>query len=214
MEYISKFREMLLAENQKHNLVSRRTLEEDFDKHISDSQEILKYTSLDNCRIADMGSGAGFPGLILAMHCPTAQFILVESDSKKSAFLETVAQELDLGNVKVVTSRLEKLGHDSYFRETFDIVTARALAALNVLLEYGIPLLKSGGIGWFWKGSKADEEVEQAQKALQVLHTRVESIYWYKLIEQRDRALVKVVKESPTPAQYPRRTGIPSKRPL
>jgi 16S rRNA (guanine527-N7)-methyltransferase len=214
MEYISKFREMLLAENQKHNLVSRRTLEEDFDKHISDSQEILKYTSLDNCRIADMGSGAGFPGLILAMHCPTAQFILVESDSKKSAFLETVALELDLGNVKVVTCRLEKLGHDSSFRETFDIVTARALAALNVLLEYGIPLLKSGGIGWFWKGSKAEEEVKQAQRALQVLHTRVESIYWYKLIEQRDRALVKVVKESPTPAQYPRRTGIPSKRPL
>jgi 16S rRNA (guanine527-N7)-methyltransferase len=214
MEYIREYREMLLAENQRHNLVSRRTLEEDFDKHVQDSQEVLNYACLDNLQIVDMGSGAGFPGLILAMHCPAAQFTLVESDNKKSAFLERTAQKLGLSNVQVVPRRLEELGRDNSFRESFDIVTARALAALNILLEYGIPLLKTDGVGWFWKGIKADEEVQQAQRALQLLQAQVETVYWYRLIEERDRALVKVVKQGPTPAQYPRRIGVPSKRPL
>lgn len=214
MEYINKYRTLLLAENQNQNLVSRRTLEDEFDKHVQDSLEILNYTHWENLSVVDMGSGAGFPGLILAMNCPDVQFVLVESDKKKSAFLEYAARQLDLNNVTVHTRRLEEVGRDNAFRERFDIVTARALASLNVLLEYGIPLLKTGGTGWFWKGTKAVEEVAQAETALQLLQTRVENIYWYQLIEERDRALVKVVKQGPTPEKYPRRVGIPSKRPL
>jgi 16S rRNA (guanine527-N7)-methyltransferase len=214
MEYIRKYRAMLMDENQRHNLVSRRTLEEDFEKHVQDSQEVLHYADWDNAKIVDMGSGAGFPGLILAMLCPGAQFTLVESDQKKSAFLKRAVQELSLGNVTVITRRLEELGQDELFRESFDAVTARAVAALNTLLEYGVPLLKSGGIGWFWKGIKAEEEVDQAQAALKLLRAKVDTIYWYRLIEERDRALVKVVKSDLTPVQYPRRVGVPSKRPL
>ena len=214
MEYISRYRALLMDENQRQNLVSRRTLEEDFEKHVQDSQEVLNYVDWDNAKIVDMGSGAGFPGLILAMLCPGAQFTLVESDHKKSAFLKSAAQQLSLSNVTVITRRLEELGQDELFRETFDAVTARAVAALNILLEYGVPLLKTGGIGWFWKGIKAEEEVEQAQAALKMLQAKVDTIYWYRLIEERDRALVKVVKNKPTPAQYPRRVGVPSKRPL
>lgn len=214
MEYINKYKQLLLAANQNQNLVSRRTLEEDFDKHVQDSLEILNHAQWENLTVADMGSGAGFPGLILAMHCPGAQFVLVESDQKKSAFLEDTVRQLNLGNVTIHTRRLEEVGRDQAFRERFDIVTARALASLNVLLEYGIPLLKTGGVGWFWKGIKAAEEVAQAENALQLLQSKVEHIYWYRLIEERDRALVKVVKQGPTPEKYPRRVGIPSKRPL
>ncbi len=214
MEYISKYRSLLMDENQRQNLVSRRTLEEDFEKHVQDSQEVLNYVDWKNARIVDMGSGAGFPGLILAMLCPSAQFTLVESDHKKSAFLKGAAQQLSLSNVTVITRRLEELSQDELYRESFDAVTARAVAGLNTLLEYGVPLLKIGGIGWFWKGIKAEEEVEQAQNALQLLQAQVDNIYWYRLIEDRDRALVKVVKRAPTPAQYPRRVGVPSKRPL
>jgi len=214
MEYINKYRALLLAENENQNLVSRRSLEEEFDKHVQDSLEVLNYANVENLTVVDMGSGAGFPGLVLAMHCPDAQFVLVESDRKKSAFLEYAARQLDLPNVTVHNRRLEEVGQDKTFRERFDIVTARALASLNVLLEYGIPLLKTGGTGWFWKGIRAEEEVTQAATALQLLQARVENIYWYRLIEERDRALVKVIKEAPTPEKYPRRVGIPSKRPL
>ncbi|HOB11811.1 MAG TPA: 16S rRNA (guanine(527)-N(7))-methyltransferase RsmG [Syntrophomonadaceae bacterium] len=214
MEYINKYRTMLLSENQNHNLVSRRTLEEEFDKHVQDSLEVLNHTHWENLTVVDMGSGAGFPGLILAMNCPNVQFVLVESDKKKSTFLEQAALQLDLNNVIVDTRRLEEVGQDKAFRERFDVVTARALASLNVLLEYGIPLLKTGGTGWFWKGTRAAEEVAQAETALHLLQARVENIYWYRLIEERDRALVKVVKQGPTPEKYPRRVGIPTKRPL
>lgn len=214
MEYIVKYRDFLLAENQRQNLISRKTAAEEFPKHVLDSQEVLKYEKWENLQVADMGSGAGFPGLILAMHCPSSQFTLLESDQKKSAFLEQAAQHLGLVNVNVVSRRLEELGQDEGFRERFDVVTARALAAMNILLEYGMPLLKRGGSAWFWKGIQAEEEIKQAHSALTVLQARVEQIYWYKLMEERDRALIKVVKDGPTPAKYPRRVGVPSKRPL
>ncbi|HOQ09765.1 MAG TPA: 16S rRNA (guanine(527)-N(7))-methyltransferase RsmG [Syntrophomonadaceae bacterium] len=214
MEYINKYRAMLLSANQNQNLVSRRTLEEEFDKHVQDSLAVLQYTHWENLTVIDMGSGAGFPGLVLAMHCPAVKFVLVESDQKKCTFLEYAACQLELPNVTVHNRRLEEVGRDKAYREQFDIVTARALASLNVLLEYGIPLLKTGGTGWFWKGTRAAEEVAQAENALQLLQARVENIYWYRLIEERDRALVKVIKEAPTPEKYPRRVGVPSKRPL
>lgn len=214
MEYIVKYHELLTAENQRQNLVSRRTLEDEFDKHIQDSLEALKHSTWDDLQVADMGSGAGLPGLILAMHCPRAKFTLIESDKKKSEFLRNTCQALELTNVQVVTRRLEELGRDQSCREQFDIVTARAVAAMNILLEYGLPLLKVGGRCWFWKGSQAEEEIRQSRSALEILGARVESVHWYRLMEDRDRALVVVVKEAPTQPEYPRRVGVPSKRPL
>lgn len=214
MEYIVKYRALLMAENQRQNLVSRRTIEADFDKHVQDSLQVLEYTSLDGLKTVDLGSGAGFPGLLLAIKCPAAEFTLIESDQKKSGFLNRAVADLGLDHVQVINRRVEEMGRDRMFREQYDVVTARAVAGMNVLLEYGVPLLKPGGCGWFWKGIQVEEEIEQARKALKVLQARVEAIHWYRLQQERDRALVRIVKEEATPDAYPRRVGIPSKRPL
>ncbi|NLB87790.1 MAG: 16S rRNA (guanine(527)-N(7))-methyltransferase RsmG [Syntrophomonadaceae bacterium] len=215
MEYIvNRFIELLSEENERHNLVSRKSFAEDVDKHIEDSLKILDFEELENKNVVDIGSGAGFPAIILAMKCKNSRFTLIESDLKKSMFLSKVKEQLSLTNLEVIRERAEVIGQDSLYRGNFDLCTSRAVAALNVMLEYGLPLLKTNGEMWLWKGKNYLNEIEEAQNALHILSGQVNRVHLYTLMEEKDRAIVIVKKEGETPLKYPRRVGMPTKRPL
>lgn len=211
---IKKFVELLLIENQKQNLISRKTGPEELERHIQDSLQVLTWVPLSDCEVVDIGSGAGFPGLVLAMGRLDCRMTLVESDLKKSSFLQQVSAELGLENVQVIRARVETLGHDEQYRDRYDLCTSRAVAAMKVMLEYGLPLVKLGGKVLLWKGSSHQQEISEAQNALQTLGGEIEAVHPYSLMQERDRALVVVKKVSPTPGQYPRRIGMPTKKPL
>ncbi|MGI6433966.1 MAG: 16S rRNA (guanine(527)-N(7))-methyltransferase RsmG [Syntrophomonadaceae bacterium] len=215
MEYkVKAFVELLREANTKHNLVSRKSLAEEIDKHIEDSLEVLKYCDISGFKLADIGSGAGFPGLILAISRPDCQVTLVESDRKKGQFLIEAAAQLQLANVQVAIERAEVLGHQEAYREQFQLCTSRAVAPLNILLELVLPLLRQDGEAIIWKGRNYQQEVAQAQKALQTLGGELVYRHRYSLMQERDRILLVVKKTTPTPERYPRRPGIPGKRPL
>ena len=211
---VKKFLQLLLAENKKQNLVSRKTTLEDLEQHIQDSIQVLEWVSLAGQAVIDIGSGAGFPGIVLAMVQPDCQMILVESDLKKSLFLQNVKEELGLDNVRIIRARIEILGQDSKHRAGYDLCTCRAVAAMTVLLEYGLPLVKPGGRVLMWKGRSYQQEITEAQMALQVLGGRIEEVYQYNLMHDKDRTIVAVKKVHPTPAQFPRKVGAPTKKPL
>ena len=215
MEYnVNKYIEMLTLENQKQNLISRKNTAYEINKHIEDSLKIKDILDLTGEKLVDIGSGAGFPGMIIAMTCPQAEITLVESDRKKSQFLKEVSRELELTNVEIICARVEELGQDNRYRGSFSLCSSRAVASMNVLLEYGLPLLCPGGRMLLWKGRNYQQEIDQAQTALAILGGLLEDVYCYTLMEERDRAIVIVRKEKPTPEKYPRRIGIPAKRPL
>ncbi len=215
MDYkIKAFMDLLRRENQRHNLVSRKSLEEEIHKHVEDSLQLNQYMDISGRSLVDIGSGAGFPGMILAISRPQCQVTLVESDRKKAQFLAQVVDELQLANVLVAGERAEVLGHKEGFRESFQLCSSRAVAALNVLLELALPLLQVGGQAVFWKGRNYQQELDRAQNALNTLGASVAGIYQYTLTQDRDRVLLLVEKSNATPVKYPRRPGIPAKRPL
>ncbi len=166
-------------------------------------------------QVADVGSGAGFPGLPLKVYWPAARLVLVESVGKKAAFLREVAGRLGLEGVTVLAARAEKVGQDSGYRETCDLVVARAVAALPVLLEYALPLTRPGGVFVAYKGREVGEEVAAAVGAMEVLGGRLKEVRPLHLPGMEGpRHLVVVNKVAPSPARYPRRPGVPAKRPL
>lgn len=216
MEYIVKsFTKLLWEENELHNLVSRKTSPEDLQRHIEDSLKLLDFVDLPaGARLVDIGSGAGFPGLLLAMARPEVEVTLVESDGKKSQFLNMVREELELTRVSVICRRVEEIGQDPLWRESFDFCTSRAVAAMNIMLEYGLPLIKTDGRLLLWKGRNYQDEMDKAQTALLTLGGVLEDIFHYTLMEELDRVIISLRKTCSTPDKYPRRVGVPSKRPL
>ncbi|MEA4925258.1 MAG: 16S rRNA (guanine(527)-N(7))-methyltransferase RsmG [Syntrophomonadaceae bacterium] len=211
---VNRFKQLLEEENKKQNLISRKTGPEEIEQHVKDSLQVLQWISLSGRQVVDIGSGAGFPGLILALACPDCYVTLVESDLKKSGFLKYACTELNLSNVEIIRDRAEILGQSPEHRNRYDVCTSRAVAAMRIMLEYGIPLVKPEGMLLLWKGSGYQQEIADAQNALKALGGIVEEVYFYKLLHERDRAIVVVKKAGPTPPQYPRKVGVPSKKPL
>lgn len=211
---VNRFIDLLLEENKKQNLVSRKAGRGEIEKHIEDSRAILDFMALDGCNVIDIGSGAGFPGLVLAILCPEAQFTLVEADLKKSQFLQAVILNLKISNVTVLRERAETVGRLPACREHYDVCTSRAVASMNILLEYSLPLVRKDGLVVMWKGKNYEQEIAAAKNSLALLQGKIKSINNYSLMEEGDRVLVLVGKDGTIPAQYPRRNGIPAKRPL
>lgn len=165
--------------------------------------------------MVDVGSGGGFPGVPLKILLPHARLTLVESVAKKAAFLRHLAQTLDLADVEVLAVRAEEAGRDPRHREVYDLALARAVAPLRVLAEYTLPLLHLGGLLVAHKGREAAEEVAAAQAACTVLGGEVREVRPVMLPGMEGpRHLVVVEKVRPTPERYPRRPGMPAKRPL
>lgn len=165
-------------------------------------------------RIADIGSGGGFPGLVLAVCLPEAEFTLLEATGKKCGFLRDCAAELGLDNVTVLQLRAEEAGRLPELRFSFDLVTARAVAPLNVLAEYALPLLKQGGRLLAYKGPEYESEMAGAEQALKALDGAVANVSKFQLPSGGERAVVEIISLLNCAQKYPRRPGMPSKRPL
>ena len=169
----------------------------------------------DGAGLIDLGTGAGFPGLPLKILWPALRLTLVESVGKKTEFLRAVVGALALRDVAVLTERAEALGQDRRHRGRYDVVTARAVAPLPVLAEYGLPLCRIGGVLAAPKKGAIEQEIAQGRKAAALLGGGAVARYLFRLPGETDeRSVLLLPKTGPTPAGYPRRVGLPAKRPL
>ena len=200
---LAKYKDLLVEYNKKFNLTAIKSDEEIYLKHFYDSLTLIKAYSINgNLKLLDIGTGAGFPGLVLKIFYPDLELTLLDSNHKKIAFLEVVIKELNLKNVTCINSRAENL--PKTYREYFDIVTSRAVAHLRILLELSIPYLKVGGKLIAMKGL-SEEEIKESAKILEKLDsTIVDTIKFNLPIEGSNRSLVIVQKNKKTNEIYPR----------
>lgn len=208
--------DLFIEKNKVINLTKINSREEFLIKHILDSLLVDRFLGVtEGARVADLGTGGGLPGLVLAILHPEAKFFLVDSVQKKIACVGEFASALGLGNVRGVSERLEVLGQDKNFRETFDIVIARALAPLPVLLELALPLVRVGGTFAALKGPGYLEEISDSGAAAQQFKIDLPRAERYELPKGTGKRYVLIFdKKKPTPPQFPRRVGVPNKKSL
>jgi 16S rRNA (guanine527-N7)-methyltransferase len=208
------YQELLLTWNERMNLTAVREPQQIQERHFLDSLSCATVTGNLNCRsLIDVGTGAGFPGLPLKILFPKLQLVLVESVAKKTEFLQAVVAVLELPNVEIIAERSEILGQSHTHREQYDWVTARGVAELRVLAEYLLPLCRVGGHALAQKGDGVQEEVQAAETAVHTLGGAMPKICSIQL-PTRKHYLVLIEKVASTPLKFPRRVGIPAKRPL
>ncbi|WP_162910037.1 16S rRNA (guanine(527)-N(7))-methyltransferase RsmG [Aggregatilinea lenta] len=212
----SIYADELLAWNENVNLTAITAPEAVEMRHFLDSLAVLRAVSLSSgMRVIDVGTGAGFPGLPLRLICPAIELTLLEATAKKTAFLEHIVKRLKLNNVRVLNARAEDAGQMPDQRERYDLVLARAVAQMPVLMEYLLPFCRVGGLCVALKGESAHAETRQAETALQLLGGHLEKIIPVELPQVPEtHYLVLVKKVAATPPAYPRRAGMPTKRPL
>lgn len=208
------YMELLIEWNEKINLTAIIEPEEIILKHFIDSLTIYKYIEKDN-KVVDVGTGAGFPGIPLKIANPELKITLVDSLNKRLIFLQDVINKLQLKNVEIIHARAEDFGQNKKFREKFDIATSRAVANLSTLSEYLIPLVKLNGKCICMKAGDADQEIDEAKKAINVLGGTIKEVENF-MLPQSDigRTVIIINKERNTPTKYPRKAGMPSKDPI
>lgn len=211
-----RYFELLVEWNQKINLTAITEKEEVYLKHFYDSiapilQGLIKNQEI---KLLDIGAGAGFPSLPMKILYPQLDVTIIDSLNKRINFLQLLAEELDLEGVHFYHGRAEDFAQDKHFRAQFDIVTARAVARMQVLSELTIPYLKVGGKLLALKASNAPEELTEAKNALNLLFSKVEDNLSYTLPNGDPRYITIVEKKKETPNKYPRKAGMPNKRPL
>ncbi|KAM0938991.1 putative 16S rRNA (guanine(527)-N(7))-methyltransferase [Dioscorea sansibarensis] len=226
-EQISLYVGALLQWNQRMNLTAVTQEDEVLSRHVEDSLAIIptmqrsylyncsSTSSCDGIDVIDVGSGAGLPGLILAIAYPSWKITLLESMHKRCLFLEHAVSHIGLSNVQILHERAENVGQNVAFRERFDVAVARAVAELRVLAEYCIPLVRVGGLFIAAKGYDPQEEVKNAEKAIHLMGASISELSHvesYSPLGQR--TVVTCLKKSSTPRRYPRQPGTPSKMPL
>ena len=170
-QQFDQYYRLLFQYNQVMDLTSVIEEEQVYERHFYDSLTIAFNKNFNGLKVCDVGSGAGFPAIPLKIVFPEMELTIIDSLTKRMNFLNEVVQQLDLKKVKIITARVEEM--DASFRETFDIVMARAVARLNILLELCIPILKVNGIFIAMKGQKGQEELEEAQNAIQILNLKL-----------------------------------------
>lgn len=213
-EQFYQYMQLLIEWNEKINLTAITEPKDIILKHFIDSITINKYIK-DSDNIMDIGTGAGFPGIPLKIMNSDKKFVLVDALNKRINFLNQVCEKLGLKDIKCIHTRAEELANNAEHREIYEIVVSRAVARLNILLEYMLPFVKVGGLCICMKGPNIEEELKEAEKAILVLGGKVEKVENFLLPEsdvERNIVIIKKVKN--TPNQYPRKAGLPSKQPI
>lgn len=216
LEQFMAYKKLLLEWNEKMNLTAITDEIEVITKHFLDCLTIYRAIDMNSLKtLIDIGTGAGFPGMVIKIAFPHIKVTLVDSLNKRLIFLQTVIDTLGLKEIECIHSRAEDLGKKQEYREKFDICASRAVANLAVLSEYTIPFVKVGGYLIALKGQKLDEEIENGEKAIKILGAQIEEIIDATIpntdIEHKIAKIKKVVKTSP---KYPRKSGEPTKSPL
>lgn len=218
LDKLEAYYNLLKEHSRQYNLTAIKEENEIIIKHYYDSlvfSEVLLIEEGKNMKVLDMGTGAGFPGLVAAIMNESAEFTLVDSVGKKINFIKLVAENLELKNVTALHARSETLGQDPDYRENFDIGIARSVAYLPVLSEYLLPLIKVGGRMIVTKECPFEEELTASKKALAILGGTLKNISEYELpVYANKRAFLTFKKTTLTPKEYPRREGTPTKKPL
>lgn len=210
----NRYYELVVEWNQKINLTAITEEEEFYTKHFFDSISLAFFKDYSNIEsICDVGSGAGFPSIPLKILYPNLKVTIVDSLNKRIKFLNLVKDELGLTDCNFVHARAEEFGQNKEYRESFEIVTARAVARLNVLSELCLPLVKKNGYFLSLKAQKAEEETKEATNAIKILGGKLEKDLNFD-IEGEERHILEIRKAKETPNKYPRKAGTPNKKPL
>ena len=212
-----RYYQLLVEWNEKMNLTAITQREEVYLKHFYDCLMVLWNMPLEDyaLQLCDVGAGAGFPSIPLKIAHPELQVTIVDSLQKRLTFIEHLAEELGLEGVSCVHGRAEDVGQNPAYRGQFDIVTARAVASLNVLAEYCLPLVKIGGQFLALKAQKSDQELEEARAAIRILGAKLIKVTEDQLpVEAADRRYILIQKTKETPNKYPRKAGKPAKNPI
>ena len=210
------YEQSLIEWNKRFNLTAIRNPEQIRIKHFLDSLSCLLAMGGSSMeRVVDVGSGAGFPGIPLKIACPEIKLTLVESVGKKADFCRHVVRVLEMRGVEIVQERAEVIGQDETYRQRYDCAVARSVAEMPILVEYLLPLVRVGGSMLAMKGEGAPAETQTAEHAVRLLGGRLRRLAAVALPGvAEERFLVVIDKIAATPYEYPRRSGVPSKKPL
>lgn len=208
--------ETLVEWNEKMNLTAITNREEVYLKHFYDSISAAFHFDFKQVQsVCDVGAGAGFPSLPLKICFPHLKISIVDSLQKRITFLNHLADKLKLEDTYFYHDRAETFGRNKEHRESYDLVTARAVARLSVLSELCLPLAKKNGYFLALKGASSPEELKEGEKAIKILGGEVEQEYSFTLpIEESERYIIRIKKVSTTPKTYPRKPGTPNKKPI
>lgn len=215
-DQLMRYKELLVEWNEKMNLTAITEDMEVITKHFLDCLTVQSSIDLAQVKsLVDVGTGAGFPGLVLKIAFPNVHITLIDSLNKRLKFLQHVIDELGLTGIECVHSRAEDLGKNKAYREQFEVCASRAVANLAVLSEYTLPFVKKGGYLIALKGQKLDEELAEGEKAITILGGTID-----KLVDvvvpytDLNHRIAKIKKVKETPKKYPRKAGEPTKAPL
>ncbi len=217
MQQFETYYTLLIEWNEKINLTAITAKKEVYLKHFYDSLTLAFSHSFDqkDIRLCDVGAGAGFPSIPLKILFPDLNVTIVDSLNKRITFLQLLIEELGLTEVSLYHDRAETFGKNVDFRESFDFVTARAVARLNVLTELCLPLVKKEGYFIAMKAAKSEEEVQEAKKAISLLGGKwIEDLSITLPSSEDERHLLVIQKKKETPKKYPRKPGTPNKQPI
>lgn len=215
-----RFYELILFGNRQMNLTRITEPMEFWEKHLWDSLRgitplLRDEEDLGGGTVIDIGTGAGIPGIPLAIAVTNAIVTLLDSTSKKINFIDTILTELNLSNVKTITGRAEEIGQHPQHRQTYDVALVRAVGTANVCAEYALPLLKQGGLAVIYRGNWTQEETTSLENAVEQLGGVVESMEQFTTpLSQSTRHCIYLRKVATTPAKFPRAAGIPTQKPL
>ena len=207
---------MLQEWNCKMDLTAVDDEAEMLDRHLIDSLTVLRTDKIiQGATLIDVGTGAGFPGMVLAMAIPDLRITLIDAQQKRLNFLEKVRAAANVRNTVFLHARAEDAAREHKYRETFDLAAARAVAPLNVLCEYLLPFVRTGGCALCWKGPALQEELERGRRSARILGGRLEMPVIC-TVSGRDweHIILPIRKTEKTPAAYPRKAGIPKSKPL